>query len=326
MKRNGGLLVLGIVLAALSGCSANKGTEPGDTALTQEQVNVATTITDAPELASDGLFDASTPAGYSVRGGAGTLSGSDDTSDPESDPRVSRTDRHWWRTINDVTRSIDFDFSSQDSTGRPRLAHVVVHKHFTGVFHVAWGEIVPGSEGHDSVVVHHEQKALKDHWVRHLWLARVGPDSSRTRGWHLVAASGAEVTSEVHDSGAQPEIQSIRMQVGDQDTTFADPAVAIQWHSLWTAPAGTPVTVTVTTLAPDDIVVFIHHDDRVLLNAGGDNTYTGTWSTPDVAGLKHFGVNALSNGTLYDTASKYHSHAWLFPYLNRGEAYASTGD
>ena len=55
--------------------------------------------------------------------------------------------------------------------------------------------------------------------------------------------------------------------------------------------------------------------------SNNDNTYTCTFDAPNVAGLKHVGLNALSHATLFDQAGGYHSHAWLFPYLNRGETY-----
>src|SRR5262245_53303463 len=54
MLRKGGLLALGVVIAALSGCSANKDGLP-DTGMTTEQVNVSTAIADSPELANDGM-------------------------------------------------------------------------------------------------------------------------------------------------------------------------------------------------------------------------------------------------------------------------------
>jgi hypothetical protein len=46
----------------------------------------------------------------------------------------------------------------------------------------------------------------------------------------------------------------------------------------------------------------------------GDNTYTLTWHTSPEDGIHHFGVNALSNGTLFDDQAPYDSDAWIFPY------------
>ena len=146
------------------------------------------------------------------------------------------------------------------------------------------------------------------------------------RPWRLVAASGVNITSEVEGPGTQPQIQSIRVQAGEADSTFSDPAAPIQWRKLWNAPPGVPVTITVTTNAPDDIVVLMQQESRTALTPSGNNTYTATWTTPSMGGLKHFGINALSSGTLGDPESAYHSNAWLFPYLTRGEAYGEGSD
>ena len=316
-------LVLGLAVATLTGCSANKPTSTSNSsAMTAEQLSVQTTLTAAPEVVTDGIFDAGTPTSFGSRPGVGNLSGVDGGGAPETDPNVPSTERHWWRSISDVARSIDYEFTAYDSDGRPRLAHIVVHKHFTGAFHVAWSDIVPSSTGTDSIVPHYLEKPLRDNWVRHLWLTRVAAAQHNGHEWMLVAASGVNVTSEIEDGGTQPQIQSIRVQAGGQDSTFSDPAAAITWRKLWCAPPDAPVTVTVTTNAPDDAVFLMHQDQRVMLTANGDNTYSGTWTTSTFMGLKHFGVNALSHGTLFEGAAGYHSNAWLFPYLNRGEAYA----
>jgi hypothetical protein len=320
MVRKAGLLILGLAVMALTGCSSNKNTGVTDSGMTSDQTGVQTAISYAPEVATDGLFATGTASGFSSRP-AGPLSGIDDGGGPETGGPV-RLDHHWWREITGATGSFTYEFTGTDSAGRPTSAHIVVHKHFTGTFHVAWDDTVPGDP---PVVTHqHLEKPLKDHWVRHLWLARLGDaHEPLRRGWRLVAASGVNVTSETEDAGPQPAIQSIRVQTLTLDHTFTDPAAAITWSNLIELPYGTPVTVTVTTNAPDDVVVLMHHDGRAPLTANGDNTYTGSWNCPGVLGLKHFGVNALSNGTLYDANGGYHSHAWLFPFLRTGEAYGS---
>jgi len=323
MVRKAGLLVLGLAVVGLTGCSSKSTTSPTD-ALSAEQASVQMAVAAVPELASDGLFDSSTPAGFSAHAGTGPLTGveGDGGGGPETQPTAPSTERHWWRVISDATRSFDYEFTETDSTGRPTRAHVTVHKHFTGTFHVTWGEVVTGSAGQDSVVMHETVKPLKDHWVRQLWLARVARHGDG-RDWKLVAASGVDVTSEIDDPARQPAIQSVRVQAEGVDSTFTDPAAAITWNKLWCAPPATPVTITVTTNAPDDVVVLMHHDSRSPLTANGDNTYTATWMTPNYGGLKHVGVNALNPATVSDPEVAYHSHAWVFPYLNRGEGYGS---
>ena len=326
MMRKAGLLMMGFAVLAMTGCSS-KGTGLSTSGLSADQVAVLTSISLAPEVASDNTYDAGTSSGYSVSpAGASPLTGIGGDGGPETNPSISSTDRRWWRSFAGRTTTFDYEFTAQDSTGRPTAAHLTVHKHFTGVFHVQWPETVVGSTGADSVIVHYVNKPLADHWVRHLWLVRVAPALNHGRAWRLVAASGVNVTSEVNDAGPQPHIQSVRVQAGSADTTFSDPAAAILWRKLWRATAGTSVTLTVTTNAPNDVVVRMHQDNRQVLTANGDNTYSGTWNVPAVPGLKHFGINALSSATLNDAAAAYHSNAWLFPHLNRGDAYGVAGN
>ncbi len=323
MIRKAGLLMLGIAAMAMTGCSSNS-TDLTGSGLTTDQVNVQTSIVAAPEIATDGSYDTSAPSDFSVAhvGGAAPLNGIGSEGGPEGERTPQNTQRRWWRVITGRTTSFDYEFTEQDSSGRPTAAHITVHKHFTGTLHLLTPEVLQGVAG-DSVVQHESTKPLADHWVRHLWLARVSPALNHGRPWRLVSASGVNVTSEIEGPGTQPVIQSIRVQAGEADSTFSDPAVAIHWNKLWCATPGTPVTITVTTGAPDDIVVLMHRETRAPLTANGDNTYTGTWYTPGDAGLKHFGINAISAGTLGDPASAYHSNAWLFPYINRGEAYGA---
>ena len=77
---------------------------------------------------------------------------------------------------------------------------------------------------------------------------------------------------------------------------------------------GAEVAVTVTTERADDIVLFVRHGHRARLEPNGDNTYSGRFTVPDERGVRHFGVNALSNGTLFDDDAPYNSIAWIFPY------------
>ena len=82
-----------------------------------------------------------------------------------------------------------------------------------------------------------------------------------------------------------------------------------------------------TTLKNDDVVVLHRVGHRFRFHNNGDNTYTGTWLVPDLRlgngprpgpgrpPIFHFGVNALSNGTLFDDQAPYDSQAWLLPVV-----------
>jgi len=324
------VLVLGIAAVALAGCSANHVTSNVPSGLTPEQAAVTTSIGAVPELLDDGLSDAGSSAGFSAHTeiGGGRLvpvvpEGDPDPSGPVPAPRV---ERRFWRVITGVERSLDYTLTDPDSAGRPRSAHVVIHKHLTGEFHVQMVDTIPSSTGGDSVVVTQVVKPLKDHWIRHVWLVRrvvQGEADDSRHGWRVVALSAATVTSEIDDGGQQPHIESIRLQTGERDTTFSDPAAAIHWRELWHVPSLAPVQVTVTTDQPDDVVLLVHRDHRVRLTANGDNTYSGSWDADALAGLKHFGVNALSQATLTDPDTGYHSDAWFFPFVNDGETMAA---
>ena len=74
MNRKAGLLVLAGLIAALSGCSATKTTSSTGT-LTPDQQAVQSVVTSAPTIVDDGMFDATTPTGFSARGQVGSLSG-----------------------------------------------------------------------------------------------------------------------------------------------------------------------------------------------------------------------------------------------------------
>src|SRR5262249_18578043 len=74
------------------------------------------------------------------------------------------------------------------------------------------------------------------------------------------------------------------------------------------------VTLTVTTGRNDDVVVLQRAGERFRFHSNGNNTYTGMWQIGMFApGVRHFGVNALSHGTLFDDVAPYDSQAWLFP-------------
>ncbi len=330
MLRKAGLLLMGISIAALAGCGASNTTAPAETsALTPDEAAVQTTIAAEAGVYDDGLSaSAGAGSGFSAHGSTGPLEivPEGEPGDPRPGP-TPHDERRYWRTISGIERSFDVTFSEEDEQGHPHLAHVVVHKHITGEFHTLIRDVVAGSTG-DSIVVTQSNKPLKDHWVRHVWLARRPWNESENdsrRGWHLVGASGVEVTSETGDEGTQPNIVSIHVQSGEASATFTDPAEAIHWAELWRPSPGTAIQVTVTTEQPDDVVVLMHRNGRTRLTPNGDNTYSGSWMPSGDLGLKHFGVDALSNATVFDVDAGYHSNAWLFPFLHAGEVMAGEG-
>ena len=117
---------------------------------------------------------------------------------------------------------------------------------------------------------------------------------------------------------ATTQILSIRIQAGARDTLITDPLQLHRLrHILW-LPRDTPVTLTVRTGRADDIVVLYRRLERRPFTSNGDNTYSATFTDPDdFPGLRHFGVNAFSRGTLWDDVSPYDSQAWVLPFGER---------
>ena len=234
----------------------------------------------------------------------------------------------FWRRINSVTRTFETEYTNPDSTGRPTMATVTIHRLLTGTFNIVAGDSV----NHPDSIVH---KPLEDSWVRKLLLKRgrdiVVGDTVISR-WRLVGTSGVEVTS----TNAVTNIQSVRIQAGGLngailDTTITDPLQLHRLRRVFHLPTGTQVLVTVTTGAADDVVLLYRWHRRVLFINNGNNTYTAGWITGDEwdrerdlvfatsydndgSWVRHFGVNALSHGTLFDDASPYDSNAWIFAF------------
>lgn len=286
-------LVLGLVLVAglAAGCGKDSPSSPQDSAVTPAAEDVSM-VNDAVAGNSDYVDEDEYESNEIAQ------------LDPASPGLSAGRSLFWWRTIRSVTRRFETRFDDPDSTGRPTTAVVTVHKRFLGAFNVLMGDSVSRP---DSLV----RKPLDDRWVRHLLFKRVRVTDTGRSLWKLAGTSGVEVTSE----NAVTRIQSVRVQAGVLDTTITDPLEMHRLRRVLLIPAGTQVAVTVTTRAADDVVVLYRWRHRFRFTNNGDGTHTFRWTTTNEAGLRHFGVNALSNGTLFDAASPYDSNAWLFPFV-----------
>jgi hypothetical protein len=242
-----------------------------------------------PELVEDGMYTSETqaPAG-SVSAPAGSL--------------AAIHPLFFWRHIDRVERTFEFAFSDTDSTGQPTTAVVTVHKHLSGTFNV----VAEGSAPSEGTLV---RKPLHDHWVRRLLLKHVDGDAYRP--WRIAATSGVQVTSR----DAQTHIQSLRIQSGALDTTITEPLAFFRLRRLLRFDVDNDVTLTASTLVANDVVVFYVGDRRLRFQAQGNGTYTLTWKIAATDGVRHFGVNALSHGSLFDDQAPYDSQAWILPYV-----------
>jgi hypothetical protein len=219
------------------------------------------------------------------------------------------------RQILSVDRTVDITID--DPGDGTATADVTWNAEITGVFHViddqanAW------------------EKDFTDNAVRYATFEKLGPDTAHRRGWRLTGISGTEVLSNPATVG----IVSVHLQsVGGVDTTYTDVASLADRESLLTfAPLDT-VTVTVTTGNTDDVVLLHHpayraghggrHHVRRELTNNGDGTYTGTYVTRGLvwfngmlmAPRRHFTIDVLSDGTVYDDTEPYDSNAWSIIY------------
>ncbi len=305
-------LILPLALIALSGCgkSANvAGPLAHDPGATQpnDQVLAMSALSAESQVVEDGLADSPDPT---------SLGGS-------TDAMSAIQPLTFWRTIRNVTRTFEFTFSDPDTTGRPTTAVVTIHKLLAGRFNILAG--APGTDGlpPDSAetVVH---KPLEDHWVRRVLLKRVRLAGDEVEAgetgeaiWRIAASSGVRVTSK----DATTQILSLRVQAMGLDTTLTDPLAFQRMRRILRFAPETMVTLTVTTGRNNDVVVLQHAGLRFRFHNNGDDTYTGTWRTGlFAAGVHHFGINALSNGTLFDDQAAYDSVEWIFPYAIEPES------
>ena len=300
-------LTLPLMIALLTGCS-RQGTlsgpqESGTTGSDQAEVSAA--MAAEPSFVDDEVSESAdqTTLEASPAGSAGADAGM-------MSAEAAIRPLTFWRQIRSVERKFEFAFADTDSTGRPTTAIVTAHRFMLGTFNILVGDEVPEGSPPESHVIH---KRLADHAVRRLLLKRVPvPDlSSERRAWRIVATSGVKITSRE----ARTRIESLRVQSGPLDTLITDPLAFFRLRSIIKLDPLADVTLTATTLRNDDVVLLYLRDRRVRFHNNGDNTYSARFRVPDRAGLHHVGVNALSNGTLFDDVAPYDSQSWIEPYL-----------
>lgn len=290
-------LTLALALAAgtLAGCGKDNPGAPAPSSQSADQAEVAAEVARQPSVVEDALAESPDQTSLEGPSGAAAL----------IHPLT------YWRTITDVDRWFVFAFADTDSTGRPTSAIVTINKALRGRFNILVGE--PGTDGTplDSAL-HVIHKPLADHWVRRVLLKRVREAAEARARWRVAATSGVKVTSR----NATTHILSLRIQAGPLDTLITDPLALFRLRRVLKIQPETEVTLTVTTERNDDVVVLMHRERRFRFHNNGDNTYTGVWRSGLFAeGVRHFGVNALSHGTLFDDQAPYDSQAWILPYV-----------
>ena len=296
------------------------GPSMGASGNARDQALVAPHPPRQPQFVEDGFYESPDPMTTALGASAGGVFSVQDTITPIT----------FWRTIRHVERTFEFAFSDTDTTGHPTTAILTIHKTLTGSFNI---QVEDTTGGFNRSVIH---KPLEDHWVRKLLFKRLpttrgdedGDDDDETDGgsgddehgfWRLAGLTGVDVTSK----GVTTHIVSLKFEGAGLDTTITDPLKFFRLRNVLRVEPMMDVTITATTEKPDDIVLLLSRDHRFRLKPNGDNTYTGTFKTPFVMGCRHFGVNALSHGTLYDSQAPYDSQTWILPFLVVGSPLAA---
>ncbi|MEO5618283.1 MAG: hypothetical protein ABIS67_10960 [Candidatus Eisenbacteria bacterium] len=315
-------LPLLILTAALAGCAKNGGdvsngiTHPGGSTgngAAMEEAAVASSMSEAPQLVEDGIMETEAETDL----GSGLIAG-------EMNALIRPL--RFWRKIEHVERRFEFAFADTDTTGRPTTAVVTVHKRLLGTFNILAGDppaepvVTEGEEPGTppDTTLRLVRKRLDDRWVRRLLLKRVPPPpgdelahhDGRPR-WRIAATSGVKITSRE----ATTNIVSLRVQCGPLDTLITNPLDLFRLRRVLHFPADARVHLTVTTERNDDVVLLYRGGGRLRFHNNGDNTYSGGFLAAWASGTHHFGVNALSRGTLFDDALPYDSEAWALPYV-----------
>lgn len=291
MKKQLWLSMMALTALALAGCgkstdalqaNTGAGAAPGSDA-----AQVAAVVDNNPEYIDEDVFQTEQVGSFEIGGGFAAV-------------RPLR----FWRQITNVERSRDVEFGSPDSDGKPTLALVTLHRHLTGTFHLLAGAVDTADTSRTRI-----DKPIDDQWTRRVLLQRMRLPNDSLR-WRLVGTSGAEVKTR----GGSTHLMSIRIQSAGVDTTITDPLAMHRLRRIVFLHPDSPVTLTATTSNPGDVVLFYGRDARRRFVNNGDGTHTFMFPSGRFVGLGHFGIDALSKGTLFDDAAAYDSNAWIFPF------------
>ncbi len=211
----------------------------------------------------------------------------------------------WWRRITDVTRTLEITIHND-------TANVQLTREITGVFHViATNDTFPPD------TVQHLTKPLHDTGTRFARFVRTGPPSAPHRGWTLDAISDVEI----HSDSPTVWIDSLRIQGGTYDTVVTDPLALRTRDDVFTFAPGTPVTITAYVSNAPEAVLYLHYTNALHRHRRSrfnylpeDGVFVGTWTTPEMEGVYHAGVDALRIATLNTDDYPYDAEGWFFVY------------
>jgi hypothetical protein len=223
--------------------------------------------------------------------------------DEDSDASAAPIETNAWRReLLHLDRTIQITINQTE--GEPATADVKAQFDASGILHLFV------RSGDDRVEY---TKDFADQGVRSALLTRERPiRGPRNCGWRLVALSGVLVKS----PETTRNIEWVRVQAGDVDETITNVTDLVRLESLLALPAATEATVTVKTGDMSD-QAYLHlrgRHQRIQMQSNGDATFTARFVTSAQHGPRHFAVDVLSEGTLYDDVAPYDNIAWGIPY------------
>jgi hypothetical protein len=281
--------MLALCALALTGCGKTSSLESptsGGTSNASNDAAVANALQSSPDFVNESLWQDDTPMSVGLE--AGTFS--------------AITPLRFARQITNVESDIHVEYSDPDPSGRPRLALATIDRHLQGQFHIL-------ATAEDTVRI---SKPIDDDWMRKVALVRrLLPGGTELGPWRLAGTSGVDIRTR----GGSTLVKSLRIQAGaDFDTTITDPLELHRLRRILRFTPGTEVHLTATTQVANDVVLFHGYGQRRMFTNNGDGSYSFTFPVGDFPGLRNFGVDALSNGTLFDDTLAYDSNAWILLY------------
>ena len=277
---------------ALAGCGRSTGSTQATATQPptgSDQAQVATVLSQNPAYVNEDLYQSQQAQAYD-----------------ESTGMAAINPLRFWREITNVQSTFDTEFGSPDTSGRPTTALVTIHRHLTGTFDIVAGSVSPTDTTRQLV-----QKPLDDNWTRKIALVRVPLRIPGFSSWRLAGTSGVTV----HSTGHVTKVQSLRIQSDGIDTTITGPLEMHRLRRVLLFAVGSNVKLTAMTGNANDVVLFYGHDMRRRFTSNGDGTFTFNFIAGRFPGLRNFGVDALSNGTLFDDTAAYDSDGWIFGYV-----------
>ncbi len=297
MKHRLSLTLLLLAAVGLAGCGKSTSLQSpagADPAAGTDEAQIAEELQANPDFVNEGVWQDESPM----------------TLDEGSGFAAIRPLR-FWREIRRVESNVHTEYLNPDPDGRPLLALVTIRRHLQGSFN-----IVAGSASTDDTTRSLVRKPLDDLWTRRIALVRFPlPGDTGLSRWRLAGTSGVDVRTRDGDT----RLVSLRIQSGDLDTTITEPLELHRLRHVLRLSPDVEVRLTATTADPTDVVLFHGFDLRRRFMSHGDGTHSFRFPSGHFPGLRHFGVDALSRGTLFDDAEAYDANAWILAYVVRPE-------